>query len=200
MVSNKIAALVLAAGQSRRMGKTNKLLAPVDGAPMVIRVVDAALASGAAPVVVVTGHEADQVKEALTGKNVTIHNNPDYTAGLSTSLRIGLKALPGDVDGALVCLGDMPRVTAKHLGKLIAAFDPDEDRAICVPTKDGKRGNPVLWSTRFFPEMEQITGDVGARHIIGENVELVCEVPMEDDAIFLDLDTPEALRGATENP
>jgi len=199
MVPTKIAVLVLAAGQSRRMGKANKLLAPVDGAPMVARVADAALASGAGPVVVITGHEADQVAAALSGKNVTVHDNPDFAEGLSTSLRVGLKALPGDVDGVLVCLGDMPRVTAAHLRKLMSAFDPEEGRAICVPTKDGKRGNPVLWSARFFPEMEQIAGDVGARHIIGENAELVCEVPMDDDAIFLDLDTPEALQAATEN-
>lgn len=199
MVPIKIAVLVLAAGQSRRMGKANKLLAPVDGAPMVARVVDAALASGASPVVVITGHEADQVAAALSGKNVTIHDNPDFAEGLSTSLRVGLKALPGDVDGVLVCLGDMPRVTAAHLKKLMSAFDPEEGRAICVPTKDGKRGNPVLWSARLYPEMKQIAGDVGARHIIGENAELVCEVPMDDDAIFLDLDTPEALQAATEN-
>ncbi len=193
----KIAALVLAAGQSRRMGKTNKLLASVGGAPMVARVVDAAIASGAVPVVVVTGHEADRVATALDGKSVMIYHNPDYAAGLSTSLRVGLNALPGDVDGVLVCLGDMPRVTADHMSQLIAAFDPDECRAICVPTKDGKRGNPVLWPAQFFAEMAQVAGDVGARHIIGENADLVCEVPMEDDAIFLDLDTPEALQAAT---
>jgi molybdenum cofactor cytidylyltransferase len=197
--AKKIAAVILAAGQSRRMGKANKLLAPVDGAPMVTQVVDAALASGAHPIVVVTGHEAEQVAGALQNRDVTFHRNPEYAAGLSTSLRVGLGALPGDVDGALICLGDMPRVTEDHLKALMAAFDPEEGRAICVPTKDGKRGNPVLWSARFFDDMARVAGDVGARHIIGDNVELVCEVPIEDDAIFLDLDTPAALQAATQN-
>ncbi len=197
IATNKIAAVVLAAGQSRRMGKDNKLLAPVDGAPMVAKVVAAARSSAADPVVVVTGHQVDQVATALRGSGATLHHNPDFAAGLSTSLRVGLAALPGDVDGALICLGDMPRVTAAHMDKLIAAFDPEEGRAICVPTKDGKRGNPILWSARFFPDMERVAGDVGARHIVGENADLVCEVPIEDDAIFLDLDTPEALRAVT---
>ncbi len=197
--AKKVTAVVLAAGQSRRMGKDNKLLAPVDGAPMVAKVVAAAQASRAHPVVVVTGHEADQVAAVLKASGVTLHHNADYSAGLSTSLRVGLAALPGDTDGALICLGDMPRITAAHLDKLIAAFDPDEGRAICVPTKDGKRGNPVLWSARFFPDMKRITGDVGARHIIGENADLVVEVAIEDDAIFLDLDTPAALQAATVN-
>lgn len=196
----KIAAVVLAAGQSRRMGATNKLLAQVDGAPMITKVVEAATGSGALPIVVVTGHQPDQIAAALEGRDVILHHNPDYAAGLSTSLRVGLAALPGDVAGALICLGDMPRITAEHLKQLISAFDPGEGRAICVPTKDGKRGNPVLWSARFFPDMTRIAGDVGARHIIGENAELVCEVPIEDDAIFLDLDTPEALQAATEDP
>lgn len=196
--AKKVAAIVLAAGQSRRMGTANKLLAPVDGAPMVAKVVAAAGQSSAQPVIVVTGHQPDEVAAALEGSGATLHHNPDFAAGLSTSLRVGIAALPGDVDGVLVCLGDMPRITAKHLDTLIAAFDPEEGRAICVPTKGGKRGNPVLWSARFFPDMERIAGDVGARHIIGENAELVCEVPIEDDAIFLDLDTPEALQALTE--
>ena len=98
--------------------------------------------------------------------------------------------------GALACLGDMPRITSAHLEKLINAFDPGEGRVICVPTKDGKRGNPVLWGARLFAEIADIEGDVGARHLIGKYAELVCEVPIGDDAIFLDIDTPDALARA----
>ncbi|MFQ5985256.1 MAG: NTP transferase domain-containing protein [Alphaproteobacteria bacterium] len=191
----RVAALVLAAGQSRRMGKVNKLLAEVDGIAMVTRVVDAVLASKAHPVVVVTGFEAEAVSAALKGRKVHFVHNPDYAEGLSTSLTRGITALPNDVDGALVCLGDMPRVKKKLINKLITAFNPAEGRGICVPTYRGKRGNPVLWARRFFPEMREVAGDVGARHLIGAHDEVVREVASDDDGVLVDVDTPDALTG-----
>jgi molybdenum cofactor cytidylyltransferase len=189
----KVAAIVLAAGRSTRMGAANKLLAEVDGAPMVRRAVEAALASQARPVVVVTGNEQGKVQAALRGCKVTFAHNPDFAAGMSTSLKKGLGALPADSEGAVVCLGDMPMVGGGVLDRLIGAFDPLEGRAICVPTWNGKRGNPVLWARRFFPEMAELAGDVGAKHLIGEHADLVAEVAMPDDAVLTDIDTPEAL-------
>lgn len=189
----RIAAIVLAAGRSTRMGPANKLLLQVDGRPMVARVVDAALASSARPVVVVTGHQAEAVRAALAGRDVVFVHNPDYATGLASSLRHGLGALPGDSDGALVALGDMPRLTPGHFEQLISAFSPVEGRAIIVPTWGGKRGNPVLWAARFFPEMKAVAGDVGARHLIGEHAEVVREVESPDDAVLLDVDTPDVL-------
>ncbi|GIK96567.1 MAG: 4-diphosphocytidyl-2C-methyl-D-erythritol kinase [Alphaproteobacteria bacterium] len=189
----KIGALILAAGRSTRMGAANKLLAEVDGKPMVARAADAALASRARPVVLVTGHDADRVRAAIGSRQVTIVENPDYAAGMSTSLQRGLAAFGAEVDGVLVCLADMPRVSAATLDRLIAAFNPVEGRAICLPTWNGKRGNPVLWARRFFPEMAELHGDVGARHLIGEHADLVCEVAMPDDAVLVDVDTPDAL-------
>ncbi len=141
----------------------------------------------------VTGHERERVAAALAGLPVTLVHNPDYAQGLSTSLKRGIAALPADVDGALVCLGDMPRVTAAEIDRLIAAFNPVEGRAICVPTRRGKRGNPVLWARRFFPEMAQVAGDIGARHLIGAYPEMVAEVEMTDDGVLTDIDTPQAL-------
>ena len=189
----RIAAIVLAAGQSRRTGTINKLLAEIDGMPMAVRVLKEVSASAARPIVVVTGHEADRVSEALEGDGLTFVHNPDYADGLSTSLVAGLKPLPEDIDGAIVCLGDMPRVKATHIDKLIAAFNPLEGRAICVPTFAGKRGNPVLWGAQFFEEMQNVSGDVGARHLIGAHSELIAEVPIDDDGVLVDVDTPEAL-------
>ena len=189
----RIAALVLAAGRSRRMGGANKLLSEIDGVPMVARVVAAAAAARSDPVIVVTGHEAAKVRAALAGRDATFAHNPDYAAGLSTSLRAGLAALPAGVDGVLVCLGDMPRVSAAQIDRLIAAFDAAAGRAICVPTHRGKRGNPVLWAARFFAEMEAVAGDVGARHLIGEHEDMVHEVESGDDGVLVDIDTPEAL-------
>jgi molybdenum cofactor cytidylyltransferase len=189
----RIAAVVLAAGRSSRMGAANKLLADVDGVPMVRRVVDAATASAAKPVVVVTGNEQGRVQAALRGCRVTFVHNQNFAEGMSTSLRAGLGALPDKIDGAVICLGDMPLLTASVLDRLIAAFNPVEGRAICVPTWNGKRGNPVLWDRRFFPEMAELAGDVGAKHLIGQHADLAAEVAMPDDSILTDIDTPEAL-------
>ena len=189
----RIATLVLAAGRSTRMGTANKLLADVGGRPMVRRVVDAARASQADPVVVVTGFEHDRVEAALASSEATLVHNPDYAAGLSTSLKRGVAALPEAVDGVVICLGDMPRVSAAVIDRLIAAFDPLEGRAICLSTWQGKRGNPVLIARRFFAEVQTIAGDVGAKALIGEYPEAVCEVAMTDDGVLCDVDTPEAL-------
>ena len=191
--SPRVAALILAAGQSRRMGRRNKLLEEVDGTPMVRRVAESVLASHARPVVVVTGHQHKRVRGVLEGLDVAFAHNPDFAEGLSTSLRTGLDAVGGDVDGALVCLGDMPQVDGSQIDKLIAAFDPLEGRAICVPVTGGKRGNPVLWGAELFDQMRRVAGDVGARHLIGENAEVLCEVAIAGDAVLVDIDTPEAL-------
>ena len=160
---------------------------------MIARVAGQIAAAGLDPCIVVTGHEADAVRAALAETNITLAHNSDYAQGLSGSLRTGLQALPKNVDGVLVCLGDMPDVRAAHLQKLIAAFDPVEGRAICVPTFQGKRGNPVLFGAQFFVEMMMVAGDTGAKHLIGEHGDLVCEVEMDDAAILLDLDTPQAM-------
>jgi molybdenum cofactor cytidylyltransferase len=191
--ARRIAAVVLAAGQSRRMAGPNKLLLPVDGQPMVRRVVEAALGSAAAPVVVVLGHQQHQVRQALRGLKIIYAVNPDFADGLSTSLRAGLAALPPAVDGAVVCLGDMPRVTAALIDRLVGAFEPAAGRRIVVPTWRGERGNPVLWSRDLFDAMAAVTGDVGARHLIRAHPDAVVEVEADDDAALIDIDTPEAL-------
>jgi len=186
-----IGVIVLAAGQSRRMGSSNKLLMEIKGTALVRRTVEAVRAAHAAQVVVVTGHQDAAVRKALEGLDVAIVHNPRYSEGLSTSLKAGLDALGPDTAGAVVCLGDMPGVTAEHVDRLMAGFDPDAGRAIGVPVHNGKRGNPVLWARRFFAEMHAVSGDVGARHLIGANESLVYEIEFGDTAVLTDLDTPE---------
>lgn len=185
-----IAAIVLAAGQSQRMGPKNKLLEDVAGTPLVRRAVMAAVASSAGQVVVVTGHQGQDVRAALNDLDVTFVHNPNYAQGLSTSLKAGLNHLSPQVAGAVICLGDMPGITASHIDRLISEFAPDHDRAIGVPVHSGKRGNPVLWGRHFFKDMCQIAGDVGARHLVGANESLVYEVNFDDTAALIDLDTP----------
>ena len=190
----RVAALLLAAGQSRRMGTLNKLLIGIDGKPMVRHVAEAVQASQARPIIVVTGHQRDKVEAALSGLGIArFVFNPDYAKGLSTSLKQGIAALPKGTEAAVVCLGDMPKVAAGEIDRLIAAFNPVEGRAICVPTRRGKRGNPVLLASRLFQELANVSGDVGARDLIAAHPELVAEVEMEGDGILLDIDTPQAL-------
>jgi molybdenum cofactor cytidylyltransferase len=189
----RVGAIVLAAGRSTRMGGPNKLLAEIGGKPLVRFVAEQALASRATPVIVVTGHERAKVEAALAGLRVRFAHNPDYAAGLSTSLKAGLAALPGEVDGAIVCLGDMPQVTAALIDRMLEAFDPARGALVVVPTIDGKRGNPVVWSRRFFPDLMALEGDVGARHLIATYADAVTEVPLEDSAALTDVDTPDAL-------
>jgi molybdenum cofactor cytidylyltransferase len=188
----KVAAIVLAAGLSSRMG-SNKLLAEVGGKPLIRRTVESALASAVNSVLVVTGNCENETRSALAGLEVQFRNNTDFSKGLSTSLKCGLSAIAADCDGAVILLGDMPDVSFGLIDKLIAAFDPGEDRAICVAAWHGKRGNPVLWARRFFPEMMAIEGDIGAKHLMSVHDELVCEVEAEDDSPLIDIDTPEAL-------
>ncbi|MCQ4161350.1 molybdopterin-binding/glycosyltransferase family 2 protein [Roseomonas sp. GC11] len=195
----QVAALVLAAGRSRRMAPLNKLLVPdAKGVPMVARVVANVLDSRARPVIVVTGYERERVEEALAGRPVLFTQTEDYNQGLSGSLKAGLAALPPEAEGVVVCLGDMPLVTGAMLDRLIAAFDPEEGRGIVMPTFRGKQGNPMLWARAFIPEMLQITGDVGARHLAGQYAEQVFEVEMADDAVLRDFDTTDALRLSPE--
>ena len=190
-----VAAVILAAGQSRRMGATNKLLATFDGEPLVRRTVQAAIASNANPVIVVTGHMADRVTAALAGLDVEISHNRDYADGLATSLTAGLAAVPANTSGALVMLADMPGVSGGVIDKLIAAFSPGQGRAIVLPTAAGKRGNPVLWSRAYFPELMALSGDTGARHLLAEHDDAVTTVEI-GAAVAVDVDTPEALKAA----
>ncbi len=188
-----IAAIVLAAGRSTRMGAVNKLTAKLGGKPLVRIAVEQALASQAGPVIVVTGHQRDKVEAALAGLEVRFAHNSDYAEGLGTSLGVGIAAVPEGADGAIVCLGDMPQVDAALIDRLIDTFDPESGVLVVVPTFDGKRGNPVIWARRFFPQLMSITGDFGARHLIGNVAEAVAEVPVSDVAVTVDIDTPDAL-------
>lgn len=190
-----IAAVVLAAGKSTRMAPFNKLLVTDKaGKPMIARVVDNVLSSGARPVIVVTGHRADDIRAALAGRPVTYVASPNYEAGLSESLKSGIAAVPTEARAAIVCLGDMPLVTGRIIDRLLAAHDTDEGRLIAVPTHEGQLGNPILWDRRFFADLLAMTGDGGGgRRIIREHAEMVTEVDVGDDAVLRDFDTKESL-------
>jgi molybdenum cofactor cytidylyltransferase len=192
----RVAALLLAAGSSRRMGDVNKLLATVGGKPLVRIAAEAALGSRAVSLTVVTGHERARVEAALAGLDLAFVHNRDHAAGLSTSLRAGLACLPDTIDGAVVLLGDMPEVTPAMVDRVIGAFRPGR---IVVPVAGGQRGNPVLWSRRFFPELMQVEGDTGGRALIEAHVDAVTDVEL-GAGVALDVDTPEALAAVGGKP
>jgi molybdenum cofactor cytidylyltransferase len=196
----RIGAVVLAAGRSTRMGGPNKLLADLNGEPVVRRTVEQVLSAGLEPVVVVTGHMAGEIARALDGLPVRFAENPRFAEGLSTSLAAGIAALPDHVDAALVALGDMPRVPGGTYRALAAAFDPGQGAHAVVPVFAGRRGNPVLWGRRFFTDLAGLSGDVGARALLAANRDAVAEVPVADDSVEFDIDTPEALAAARARP
>ena len=195
----RIAAIVLAAGKSSRMGR-NKLLIELDGKSLVEHAVDAALASQAALVIVVLGHQRHEIAQRLAGRDIVTVENPDYAEGLSTSLKRGLAALPAEIEGAVICLADMPGIGSALLDRLIAGFDPATGREIILPLRQGRRGNPVLWGRRFFPELLAIAGDTGAKHLIAAYPGQVAEIEAPDDGVLIDLDTPEALAAWQSQP
>lgn len=188
----RIAALVLAAGRSTRMGGSNKLLCEIDGIPMLLRAVNAACASRCVQTLVVTGNEAARIEAMLAERPVSLAHNPAYADGLASSLRAGLRALPRDLDGVLVLLGDMPHITAAHIDRLLAAFDVQDPRVV-VPERNGRRGNPVLWPRHLLPQLLHLQGDTGARALLDENPAAQTRVSFDDNAVFTDIDTPEAL-------
>lgn len=188
----RIAALVLAAGCSSRMGKRNKLCCEIDGVAMVRRVVMAALGSRCVQTLVVTGYDADAVEAVLLDCRVSLVHNADFMDGMATSLRCGLRALTPDLNGVLILLGDMPSVQPALINRLLDVFDPAAP-AIIAPERNGKRGNPVLWPRHYFAEMFTLSGDQGARTLVEKYASDTKLVTVENDAIFTDIDTPAEL-------
>ncbi|MGV7031920.1 nucleotidyltransferase family protein [Methylobacterium symbioticum] len=182
--------VLLAAGRGIRFGARPKLLAALDGRPLVRHAAETALATRLRPVVVVLGAQAAPVRAALAGLDLAFVENPDFAAGLSTSLKAGLAALPERCAGAVVMLGDMPRVMPALVARLADAFDGSQ--AAVVPVAGGRRGNPVLLNRRrLAAELAGLDGDRGAGPLLAARAD-VLEIP-GDPGSGLDIDTPEAL-------
>jgi molybdenum cofactor cytidylyltransferase len=188
----RIAGIVLAAGRSTRFGAGNKLLAPDGGEALVRKAVRAAIDGGLTDVVVVTGHEAEAVRAALDGLAVTIVHNGDFATGQASSVKAGIAAVPEAAEAAMVLLGDMPAVDADVVRRIAAAYRPAAGSLVVVPVHDERRGNPVLWSRRYFPDLMALAGDRGARDLIDRDPAAVTTVEA-GPGVLLDIDTPEAL-------
>jgi len=197
---NKIAAIILAAGEASRFraaageqGPQTKLVALHQGKPLVRHVAEAALAAGLTPVIAVTGHARDNVAQALSGLDLQHVQNDAYATGMASSLKAGVEALPAHVGGFVVLLGDMPLVSAGLIRSLVDAYLDDPLADAIVPLLDGERGNPVLLSQRMAPRIMQLSGDAGARKILQDPGLKIVEMPIADEAARIDIDTPQAL-------
>ncbi len=189
-----IAAIVLAAGGSTRMGRPKLTLPMPDGRALVRVAVDQVLATGLDDAVVVLGGDAAAVRAALAGLPVREVVNPRYAEGQSTSLRAGLDALRPGTTAALIALGDQPLPDPAVIGRLVAAFRTT-GRPIAVPRYREGRGNPVLFAAALFDELRTVTGDRGGRDVIARDPQRVTEVPV-DAPMPADVDTPEDYEAA----
>ncbi|HEX6484535.1 MAG TPA: molybdenum cofactor cytidylyltransferase [Ktedonobacteraceae bacterium] len=195
------AAIILAAGSSSRMGGgRHKLLLPLHDRPVLAHVIDATLASQAHPVVIVLGHQAEQVRTKIfTDKihqKIIIVENPDYLQGMSTSMHLGIQVLISNgytksVDSALIVLGDQPLITPHVIDSLITTYRTTGKR-IVAPLYDGKRGSPVLFDKSYFPELLEISGDEGGRKVVERHREDVEVVEISNTVANFDVDTWEA--------
>lgn len=185
-----VAAILLAAGQSRRMGAANKLLMEIHGEPMVRRAARTLLASRAREIVVVLGHQAADVAVALSGLALRLVDNPDHGEGQMTSVRRGFDALPDRYTGILVALADQPALLPSDIDFLIDAFETSDGQRISVPVSDGRRGNPIVLAAENRAAMEGHGINYGCRNLIERNPGLVHAVTVPNDRYFKDIDTP----------
>jgi len=193
--TEKIYIIILAAGRSSRMGGPNKLMAEFDGKPLVRLIAERACASRSNGVFLVTGHDAARVETALSDLQLQSRHNPDYATGLSSSLKVGVAALPTDATGALIVLGDMPGITTADLDRMIASFRKERGNAIIRATHNGKRGNPVILPRSLFESVATLEGDTGARHLVEAESAAVVDIELGEGA-SVDVDTPEAMAKA----
>ena len=189
----KTQAIILAAGRSSRSGKTHKLLAMLDGKPVIEQTVLSLKNADISEIIVVTGARSAEIQNALKGHKVTFVHNEDYLAGMAGSLAAGVSALSPETTQTLICLGDMPFVAPDSYKSLIDASNSVSEASIFAPRFKGKRGNPILWRDTHFEALKALSGDIGGRHIIQDHKNAVCDVAAEDPGILIDLDTPEAL-------
>ncbi len=184
-----IAAIVLAAGESRRMGR-QKLLLPYNNKTVIEHVVDQVLASVAQDIIVVTGHDGPAVAAKLFGKAVTIVENPAYKNGMLTSIRRGIRSIPNDAEAFFVVLGDQPGLTSEVLNTLVDTFH-HVTQTIVIPKYDGKPGHPILVGVRYKDEILTKFDDIGLRGLIAGHPGDVFHVYVDQPAILRDIDTPE---------
>ena len=196
-VGKDIHAVLLAAGRSERMGRNNKLLLNVDGIPLVRKSAINILNSDVTSMTVVTGFDENKIVNALSGLNVNFVKNINFREGLSSSLKAGLANITPSPSAVIICLADMPKIQPEHINQLIENFDPLKGWEICIPTNNGKRGNPVLIGSHFFPYIFETSGDFGAKQVMKQHSDKIVEVEIGTSDIHFDIDTQDEYENFT---
>lgn len=196
-VGKDIHAVLLAAGRSERMGRNNKLLLNVDGIPLVRKSAINILNSNVTSITVVTGFDENKIVNALSGLNVNFVKNINFREGLSSSLKAGLANITPTPSAVIICLADMPKIQPEHINQLIENFNPLKGWEICIPTNNGKRGNPVLIGSRFFPYIFETSGDFGAKQVMKQHSDKIVEVEIGTSDIHFDIDTQDEYENFT---
>ncbi len=196
-VGKDIHAVLLAAGRSERMGPNNKLLLNVDGIPLVRKSAINILNSNVTSMTVVTGFDENKIVNALSGLNVNFVKNINFREGLSSSLKAGLANITPTPSAVIICLADMPKIQPEHINQLIENFDPLKGWEICILTNNGKRGNPVLIGSRFFPYIFETSGDFGAKQVMKQHSDKIVEVEIGTSDIHFDIDTQDEYENFT---
>ena len=196
-VGKDIHAVLLAAGRSERMGRNNKLLLNVDGIPLVRKSAINILNSNVTSMTVVTGFDENKIVNALSGLNVNFVKNINFREGLSSSLKAGLANITPTPSAVIICLADMPKIQPEHINQLIENFDPLKGWEICIPSNNGKRGNPVLIGSRFFPYIFETSGDFGAKQVMKQHSDKIVEVEIGTSDIHFDIDTQDEYENFT---
>ena len=188
----KITAIILAAGQSKRMGDENKLLKMWNGFPLIEHVCRSALASECENVIVVSGFQQHEIERCISGYDLNTVHNEDFASGMASSIGVGIQAT-GKCDAVIILLGDMPGISTQMINQLLETAQGGDAKQIVVSTSDGKRGNPLLWPEYYFDELKSLNGDSGAKQIIAKYHDCIVVVELGRAARF-DLDTPQAFK------
>jgi molybdenum cofactor cytidylyltransferase len=186
-----VSALLLAAGESQRMGQFKQLM-PFRGKSFVQCCVDNLLASRAREVIVVTGHRAEEVRNALSGRSVRFAHNPDYRQGMSSSIKCGIRAISDRASAVIIALVDQPHIGTDIFDLLIATYEKDRP-LIVVPSYGGRVGHPVLLDMRLKEEILAMDPSIGLRQVIGAHQQDTARVEIGDQSILKDFDSPEDL-------
>lgn len=188
----KVSAIVLAAGESKRMAGRNKLLLPLEEKTIVECAVDAILEARVDDVIVVLGHEAAAIQKVLQKRALRFTFNPNFRGGMASSIQAGVAALAPSAQTVMIALADQPLITTAEINFLIAEFARTTEKSIGVPTFNGQRGNPVLFDLRYREELLALQGEVGGKSILARHPEAILEVALPAGNILVDADTPEA--------
>jgi molybdenum cofactor cytidylyltransferase len=185
-----ISAIVMAAGESKRMGKLKQLM-PLGDSTILAQTTDNLLNSKVSEVIVVLGHKAEEVRKAISGRPVKVTVNPAYQQGMSTSIVTGLNLVSDKARAVMLALGDQPFVDSQTVNKILGEFN-SHNKGIAVPVYRGRRGRPVIFAISYKDELLGLEGDIGGREIINRHPDDVLEVAVNCEGVCIDIDTEES--------